>query len=72
MNKILGMLTGILPVLNRFLFPNGKFQLNRVLVILLSFVVILTGVTVAGEDTVRLTLELLKPLVLLFGTIPVQ
>lgn len=69
MHKLLSLLSAVLPIGKKLLFPNGKFNSERAIVIIVLFVIIATGIHVFGIDTINAATELISPLVELIGTI---
>lgn len=70
MGKLSIILANLVPFFKRVVFPNGKFDRERAIVILVLFVIILFCVELFGASTVISATELLKPLVELIGVTP--
>ncbi|UOX40254.1 hypothetical protein [Vibrio phage PhiImVa-1] len=68
MHKFIQLLSAVLPLGKKLLFPNGKFDKERAVIIIVLFVIIATGIQVFGFDTISATTEILTPIVELIGT----
>lgn len=72
MNKFLVILSNIVPVVKKFLYPNGKFRVDRASLVVVTFAIILIAIHFLGIEKVTTSLEILQPIVVLFGVEPVQ
>jgi hypothetical protein len=69
MHKFINLLSAVLPFGKKLLFPNGKFDRERAIVVTVLFIIIATSINFFGLDVVQATAEILEPIVELIGTI---
>ena len=67
MGKFLNLFASAIPLIERILFPNGKFNKQRGIVIVVLFLACVLGIEFFGQDTVESAVDVLAPLVELLG-----
>lgn len=69
MGKLIPLIANAIPLIKRFIFPNGKYDDKRALFVLLLILLVPIGIYFLGEDTMNASLHYINELVPLLGTL---